>query len=276
MVQYSKSKECAGMKKKVIVIVSILIAVLAVAGGIGIYNHQKEEQAAIAAEEKKEQEAELKEYQTRYKELKAQSENLILSEEEQNTITEELQKAEENLDKKDITQAKKVVGSLEQKITQIGTANVAMLTEKAGQVTDYHTSFYSTENQSVLDTMLAEYNDLLNAKAYKSANAKLDELLAQIVALKEPEQEKTAVAKTETTTKKTSGNEKQQTATSGETTIPEPYTEEYYDWLESVTGKTPGYSENIGQPTSEGYTNGDGTGIHWEEYDSTTEVYSIK
>lgn len=257
------------MKKKVIVIVSILIAVLAVAGGIGIYNHQKEEQAAIAAEEKKEQEAELKEYQTRYKELKAQSENLILSEEEQNTITEELQRMEKSLNKKDTVQVKKTLEGLEQKVAEIETVNAAMLTEKAGQVVDYHTSSYSAENQSVLDTMLAEYNDLLNAKAYKSANVKLDELLVQIAALKEePEQEKTAVAKAETTTKKTSGNEKQQTASSGETgTSKEDYSEGGSDWLNSLTpgqtgiGITP--DNNYDDPNAGVYH--EGGYIIWDE-----------
>lgn len=244
------------MKKKVIVIVSILIAVLAVAGGIGIYNHQKEEQAAIAAEEKKEQEAELKEYQTRYEALKAQSENLILSEEEQNTITEELQKMEKSLDKKDTVQAKKTLGSLEQKVVEIGTANAAMLTEKAGQVTDYHTSFYSTENQNVLDTMLTEYNDLLNAKAYQSANAKLDELLVQIAALKEePEQEQTAVAKTSSQQMKNDSKSNSSTTNSGTTE------EESGSWLDTLT---PGESWKMGEVVAESDPNA--PGVHGQTF----------
>ncbi len=230
------------MKKKVIFIISIFIVVLAVAGGIGVYSHKKEEQAAIAAEEKKEQEkqeAELKEYQTRYEVVKTQSENLILSEEEQAVITEELQKMEKSLDKKDTVQSKKTLKTLEQKITEIETANAAMLTEKTGQIVDYHTEYYSPESQSVLDTMLTQYNDFLTAKAYKNANTKLDELLGQIVALKEepePEQKQTAVAKTEKNTKKTSGNEKQQTVTTGKTeTVKEDYSEGDSDYLDSLT-----------------------------------------
>lgn len=227
------------MKKTVIFIISIFIVVLAVAGGVGIYFYQKEEQAAIAAEEKKEQEkqeAELKEYQTRYEVVKTQSENLILSEEEQAVITEEFQKMEKSLGKKDTVQSKKILKSLEQKITEIETANAAMLTEKTGQIVDYHTEYYSTENQSVLDAMLTQYNDFLTAKAYKNANTKLDELLGQIVALKEePEQKQIAVAKTEKNTKKTSGNEKQQTATTGKTeTVKEDYPEEGSDYLNSL------------------------------------------
>lgn len=267
------------MKKKIIITISILAAVFAVAGGLGIYNHQKKEQAAIAAEEKKEQEKlqkELKEYQTRLETLQAQSENLILTEEEQTVITEELQKAEETLDKKEIKQAKKTVESLEQKITEIETANAAMLTEKAGQVTDYHTEYYSTENQSVLDIMLTEYNDLFTAKAYQSANAKLDEILTQVVALKEePQRKTTEVARTSSQQAKSSNKSTSSAAGSG-TTIPEPYTEEYYDWLESVTGKTSGYTEDLGPVVAEGYTNGDGTGIHWEEFASKTEEYNLK
>lgn len=247
------------MKKKVIVIVSILIAVLVVAGGIGIYNHQKEEQAAIAAEEKKEQEAELKEYQTRYEEVKAQSENLILSEEEQNTITEELQRMEKSLNKKDTVQAKKTLEGLEQKVVEIGTANAAMLTEKAGQVTDYHTSFYSTENQSVLDTMLTEYNDLLNAKAYKSANAKLDELLVQIAALKEePEQEQTAVAKTSSQQMKNDSKSNSSTTNSGTTQTTE---EESGSWLDTLT---PGESWKMGEVVAESDPND--PGVHGQTF----------